>query len=771
MKYKFDTLAPDDFERLVHDLLDRSQGLALEAFKGGKDQGIDLRHAPVHGRHGTVVQCKRYDYDDVAALIRKVEKDELPKIVKLRPSRYILATSAGLSAHNKKTIAKILGKYCINEGDILGCEDLNKVLRQFPSIEKSHFKLWLTSTTVLTRILNSSIYNRSQFEIDVIKQEISRFVPVQSLKRARGLLNKHHYCIIAGLPGIGKTTLAKILLANYAANGATIVSLSGDIEEAWKVSEQAQADPKKKFVFYYDDFLGQAALKDKLPKNEEVRLLAFMELCRRSSNMRFVLTTREYILEQAAAVYEKLDREKNKLVRCTIHIKELSTQIRAKILFNHLYFSDLPKAKLNALLKAKAYHEIISHNSFSPRIIDHICTAKNFSDVPPKEFAAAVIQELDDPKEVWRRPFSQLSESAQIACFVLLSLDGSIPIVTLDKCTRSTLGKLSSSPYQIRADLKILDGTFVQTSINESSGSLIVEFHNPSVAEFVALELSKRHSEIKLLIDTMLYVDQAHFFKYHQSATSKRLFKETILQEFPQDFFQAIVRCHLNRLTKSGTGYGRNAHVLEDISLLIDVAHEYRLRDNAVYEKTLLNWTAQLQSQHDSYDWRTILGLQSLLTEFDHLKAPTSTAEQNITNLAKKMIADFDVEDLDDSNCYRLADLIDDAKNLLSKEERKSVKDRLESRVEDLISECLEDSYRNSSEYESFLDTLERIETSTGFSFDSRKKELSSAIRDAKRNELDEKELDWETKKIEPTNSDRMKEKDIDSLFSLLSDY
>ena len=48
---------PQDFEELVRDLLQVEWNVAIEAFKTGRDGGIDLRYASAHDGT-TIVQCK-----------------------------------------------------------------------------------------------------------------------------------------------------------------------------------------------------------------------------------------------------------------------------------------------------------------------------------------------------------------------------------------------------------------------------------------------------------------------------------------------------------------------------------------------------------------------------------------------------------------------------------------------------------------------------------------------------------------------------------------
>src|SRR5256885_12198435 len=114
--YDFTTLSPIDFEILVRDLLQREFGFTLESFKPGKDQGIDLRRF-IAPRGALIVQCKHYAVSGLNALLRDLERDEALKVKKLKPVRYVLATSVALSPANKETIRKIFEPYCQNAGD------------------------------------------------------------------------------------------------------------------------------------------------------------------------------------------------------------------------------------------------------------------------------------------------------------------------------------------------------------------------------------------------------------------------------------------------------------------------------------------------------------------------------------------------------------------------------------------------------------------------------------------------------------------------------
>ena len=99
--YNFSEISDFEFEELCRDLLQAELGLSLELFAPGPDGGIDIRYLGRNGTedHAIVGQCKRWAEDSYASLLRHLTREELPKINKLAPQRYILMTSVKLTPH------------------------------------------------------------------------------------------------------------------------------------------------------------------------------------------------------------------------------------------------------------------------------------------------------------------------------------------------------------------------------------------------------------------------------------------------------------------------------------------------------------------------------------------------------------------------------------------------------------------------------------------------------------------------------------------------
>lgn len=255
--HDFRTLSPEEFERLTLDLLQREWNVKLESFKAGRDRGIDLRYSTPSNHHKIVVQCKRYEPSALSLLKRDLIQKELPKVKALSPVRYVLATSVGMNPDDKREILDHFIPFCQGPHDILARDDLNGLLGRYPEIEQRHVKLWLSGVPMLERLLHADVFNLTAATVDAVREELSRIVIHEGVVQARQVLEKNHHVIIVGIPGIGKTTAARLLLAEHLHEGDEAVCVTGDIAEAWSVITKAMHDGERRLVIYYDDFLGR----------------------------------------------------------------------------------------------------------------------------------------------------------------------------------------------------------------------------------------------------------------------------------------------------------------------------------------------------------------------------------------------------------------------------------------------------------------------------------------------------------------------------------
>jgi hypothetical protein len=319
------------------------------------------------------------------------------------------------------------------------------------------------------------------------------------------LLEASRVCIIAGTPGIGKTTLAQVLASAYIQLGYEVIEISEDAEEVNRLWDDASPQ-----LFYYDDFLGQTSLQEKLHKNEDSRLIALLRRVSKSPNKRFVLTTREYILAQARARYERLANEDFDAMTCVVALDDYTTQIRAEILYNHIYFSDLSWEQKSYFAQETIYLPIVTHPNFSPRLVATSLGAFNTVDHSPEEVASDLLANLADPRRIWEHiVVEQLDDGDVQVLLCLLSLGGTSQYHELRRSTqayREALG-LGPSPEILRRGLRIMDGTLTRGAEGQN-GSALVTFHNPSVRDYLKTYVRDRPDLIRDLALSAVYVEQ-----------------------------------------------------------------------------------------------------------------------------------------------------------------------------------------------------------------------------------------------------------------------
>jgi hypothetical protein len=204
----------------------------------------------------------------------------------------------------------------------------------------------------------------------------------------------------------------------------------------------------------------------------------------------FVLTTREYILNQARLHYEKLAREKFDHRTCIIDLSKYSRRIRAQILYNHLHFSKLPRAHLEALVAKRGYVQIVDHKNYNPRLIEYLTDSAWIGEIQPVDYLALFSRKLDNPVEIWEHAFrNQLSARAHHLLFILTTMpiesridDVETAFVSFHNSQCAKFG-IAHSTVDFKNALKELDGTFIAT--RKVQDLVLVRFQNPSIRDFM----------------------------------------------------------------------------------------------------------------------------------------------------------------------------------------------------------------------------------------------------------------------------------------------
>lgn len=504
LDYDFKILQPSEFECFSRDLLQAREGIFIESFADGRDKGIDLRFA--YSKDKTcIVQCKRYkEWKELKGKL----KEEVEKVKRLSPQRYILTTSVDLTVKQKDEVLAMYNPFILSGMDVLGKKDLNNLLEQNPEIEKNYHKLWLASTNVLNTIINRATLNWSSFELEKIEKDIRLYVENESLNKALDVLKENHYVVISGIPGIGKTTLARMLVYTMLARGYEEFVYVDDMDTAAKMFSK-----EKRQIFFFDDFLGANSFVQQSVSFEN-KLITFIDKVRNSKHTLFILSTREYVLSEAKAHYEKLSMSNIDIAKCTIELEYYTKTIRARILYNHLAEADIPSEYVDVFFDKRGYHAIISHQNFNPRVIESIIKEQIWETIDPNEFANKVKDFFDNPISVWQFAFEKLDVETRYTLLVLGTMGSHVRLDDFQEgyrqfCALTSLELgLKYDDVKWRLSLKVLMNCFLK--IDNRNGSKLVTMYNPSIADFIVFYFNQNTTTTLQIIRGACFIEQLY---------------------------------------------------------------------------------------------------------------------------------------------------------------------------------------------------------------------------------------------------------------------
>lgn len=541
MEYDFSKLNDREFEILVASIFEKELKNKVEIFKSGRDGGVDGRFWIGEEKEG-IIQCKHYFETPYPQLISKLKTEESDKVKKLNPCKYIFVTSKKLSRKNKQEIKEIFKPYINIEGDIWGLEDLNTFLskKENQDIVERNYKLWITSTSVLDILYNNAIKGRSQVTLREIKEKAYRYVATENHNKGLRILEENNVIILTGEPGIGKTTLADNLAIHYIAKGYEFCDLEENISEAENLFRENE---QKNILFYCDDFLG-SNMYDAINNKKDSHIVKFIIRIKKDKSKKFILTSRTNILNKAyrsSHIFQNLKIRDNEFL---LTIENLTNIDKARILYNHIYHSNLPEQFIDIIYENKRYKEIIKHRNFNPRIIEFITDSSVIGNLNPENYWPYIIKSLNEPEVIWADYFqNQTDDCVRTLTYLTVFNNGKI---TEDNLRNSyttflkihTVNMGDSSDKSFEAVRKLATKSLLNRNlINENKYEYVL--FNPSIADFV---LSTYSHEIDLICNILKSLDNEFSIDYlHTLLRSNKInnsYSSRILENLFDYFFE-----------------------------------------------------------------------------------------------------------------------------------------------------------------------------------------------------------------------------------------
>lgn len=525
--YNLANLNDYEFEILCKDIMESKLSIKLHRFTKGRDGGIDLCDSSKLPHH--IIQVKHYVKSSFNNLKYSL-KEELSKIKEINPDNYYICCSMELSPQQRKDIFLLFSNYMKDMSNIIDKTDIDDFLSDDGNkkILEKNYKLWLCSTNVLSMIQNQNIFIDCNEILNDIEKYTKLFVTTEAYFECRKKLIDKNIIIIIGTPGVGKSTISKMLLLFFASNNYAVRYVTdNNIKDIKNILSR---DPFKKEIILLDDFLGQHYLKlNERQPNELKSLISFIE---KNPNKKIIMNSRITIINEAysssinfANLFDSYEKD-----NYLIDLDKMSFLEKAQILYNHLYFNDLPMEFLSNIKKDKNYLLIVKHKNYNPRIIEFVTKYKNYINVPPDEYIEYIISKLDNPDSVWEDEFrNRLEEYDRILMNTIYSLtNDKIRIDILEMAFNKRILSITNS-----TTLNIFDEV-----INRLNNSLIkimvdrrkryISVINPSVNDFLSRKISGNSNEQITIINNAKYIEQLIKFKQNKKQIYEFIYNNSI---------------------------------------------------------------------------------------------------------------------------------------------------------------------------------------------------------------------------------------------------
>lgn len=498
-----------EFEYLCQDVMSKKLGVDLRRFATGRDGGLDL--ADSTDKPKIIIQVKHYIKTDVIGLMHSLAK-EVEKVEKLKPTQYYICCSKELSATRVKEIYVMFSDYMDSDENIITLNEIEDFLVNDLNIDilRKHYKLWISSTSVLQDLQNNDIFLDCESLLSSINREEKYFVQTCVYNQALNCLSKHKTLFLTGDPGVGKTVTSKMLILNYAAKGYRI-RYTTDVANLALLKRALAYDREAKEVILLDDCFGQAYFEMKSSQGTE--LLSLIKFVNTTKNKLLILNSRITIFQEARTkTPELVNSFENKEFKVQIiNLSAMPELEKAKILYNHMYFSTEDEEYFQAIKAEKNYMKIIKHKNYNPRIIEFISNPNRYKGVSAKKYNKFIEQCLENPHMVWDNEYEEriqvVDRCLLMTLFSLSNTSASFELVK--KCfikrVQSLYG-IDTTVNQFERSLARLQESFIK--IMDDNGRKKLSMVNPSVNDYLKSKLEDNSLELENILESAVAIPQ-----------------------------------------------------------------------------------------------------------------------------------------------------------------------------------------------------------------------------------------------------------------------
>ena len=396
-----------DFQSLCHTITREILGQTVVGYLDTNDGGRDGAFSGTWSRAGSeafhgefVIQAKHTTKPD-STLGPADFGDEIVKAERLamagRCDVYVLMTNARITARTEETLRVELSQRDISQCRILSATWINQTIAESSRLRMLVPRLYGLGD--LTQILDQRAYEQAQAVLDSMRTDLAKLVRTRTYQQAADALDDSGFVLLTGAPATGKTTIAgELALAAADAFDTLVVTLedAAQFPDRW--------NPNEKQLFWLDDAFGATQFDRYLASSWQrmtPRVKAAID-----RGCKFVLTTRDYILEAAWNHLKPGSFPLLEGARVVVDVTDLTRDERRQILYNHLKHGSQPEHQVRAFVPN--LDGVSDHPGFTPELARRLAdpafttnlgipTAANLESffAKPRQFLADTLAGLD----------------------------------------------------------------------------------------------------------------------------------------------------------------------------------------------------------------------------------------------------------------------------------------------------------------------------------------------------------------------------------------
>lgn len=496
-KYDLHRLGWHSFQQLCIAVTTRVLGQAVESFLDGNDGGRDgafkgswspQENEIYQGKF--VIQCKfsarrehNLNYSDVA--------DELSKAKRLvdkgQCDVYVLMTNAGVTGASHLKIIDAFEAVGVKHALVLDSTWICQKIETHSSLRMNVPRLYGLGD--LSHILDERRYKQTRALLSELP-DLSKTVVTDTYRKSLQALRQHGFVLLIGEPAAGKTTIAS-LLAMCAMDEwkSQVLKLETpeQVREHWNTEESSQ-------FIWVDDAFGVTQYESHLAMGWNRTLDSVSAMIRRGH--RIVMTSRDYIYNNARRDLKRSTFPLFEESQVVIDVKQLTSEERQQILYNHVKLGDQPmyvRAALKRFLPGVA-----AHSRFVPETARRLgntnfTKALTINESSVNEFVAKQEQLLVETMH-------SMDADSHAALALVYMKEGAIESpVTLDAEEGRAMARLGSNEASCIRALEDLNGSFVQ--LVDTQDGRVWRYKHPTIGDAYALILAQSPEHLRIFVD------------------------------------------------------------------------------------------------------------------------------------------------------------------------------------------------------------------------------------------------------------------------------